>query len=278
MDRRWKPNVELAPNCPRCNSSNTKFCYYNNYSLTQPRYFCKGCRRYWTKGGSLRNVPVGGGYRKNRRGKSVRISTGRSSSYGSVLAGVGRSVSPPHDPTRSSASPIDLALVYAKFLNQQPEVNPGLVIPELPREFGASFDLPIISDPNSHSQVHFSQEHGLAGCQGLSNPSLETHLSGGHQVCLGEFDLNHKQQDRISQFTVSDTGNYELQPFPAEEVVQDLFWLNPPVVGSNFSCHPMQLQRLEPVTEDRSTLHSNNPLNGNWSCFDWSSYGTFSGH
>ncbi|KAK4600942.1 hypothetical protein RGQ29_010501 [Quercus rubra] len=72
MDRMSKPNVEIAPNCPRCASSNTKFCYYNNYSLSQPRYFCKGCRRYWTRGGSLRNVPVGGGCRKNRRGKSSR--------------------------------------------------------------------------------------------------------------------------------------------------------------------------------------------------------------
>ncbi|XP_024976317.1 dof zinc finger protein DOF3.7-like [Cynara cardunculus var. scolymus] len=52
--------------CPRCDSSNTKFCYYNNYNLTQPRYFCKTCRRYWTRGGALRNVPIGGGCRKNK--------------------------------------------------------------------------------------------------------------------------------------------------------------------------------------------------------------------
>ncbi|KAL8511500.1 hypothetical protein ACS0TY_018052 [Phlomoides rotata] len=32
-------------NCPRCHSDNTKFCYYNNHSLTQSRYFCKTCRR-----------------------------------------------------------------------------------------------------------------------------------------------------------------------------------------------------------------------------------------
>lgn len=62
---------EQALNCPRCNSTNTKFCYYNNYSLTQPRYFCKTCRRYWTEGGSLRNVPVGGGSRKNKRSSSA---------------------------------------------------------------------------------------------------------------------------------------------------------------------------------------------------------------
>ncbi|KMZ56613.1 Dof zinc finger protein DOF3.6 [Zostera marina] len=56
-------------NCPRCDSINTKFCYFNNYSLSQPRHFCKTCRRYWTRGGALRNVPVGGGCRRNKRGK-----------------------------------------------------------------------------------------------------------------------------------------------------------------------------------------------------------------
>ncbi|PKA56728.1 Dof zinc finger protein DOF5.6 [Apostasia shenzhenica] len=66
-ERRLRPPHEQALKCPRCDSTHTKFCYYNNYSLSQPRYFCKTCRRYWTKGGSLRNVPVGGGCRKNKR-------------------------------------------------------------------------------------------------------------------------------------------------------------------------------------------------------------------
>ncbi|CAI9274582.1 unnamed protein product [Lactuca saligna] len=70
LERRARPQKEAAINCPRCNSTNTKFCYYNNYSLSQPRYFCKTCRRYWTEGGSLRNVPVGGGSRKNKRSSS----------------------------------------------------------------------------------------------------------------------------------------------------------------------------------------------------------------
>jgi len=61
--------------CPRCDSLNTKFCYYNNYSLSQPRYFCKTCRRYWTQGGTLRNVPVGGGCRKGKRAKSSNPSS-----------------------------------------------------------------------------------------------------------------------------------------------------------------------------------------------------------
>ncbi|PIN11968.1 hypothetical protein CDL12_15433 [Handroanthus impetiginosus] len=64
------PLPETALKCPRCESTNTKFCYFNNYSLSQPRHFCKTCRRYWTRGGALRNVPVGGGCRRNKRSKS----------------------------------------------------------------------------------------------------------------------------------------------------------------------------------------------------------------
>ncbi|CAK9882037.1 unnamed protein product [Sphagnum jensenii] len=52
--------------CPRCESLDTKFCYYNNYNINQPRHFCKSCQRYWTAGGTLRNVPVGAGRRKNK--------------------------------------------------------------------------------------------------------------------------------------------------------------------------------------------------------------------
>ncbi|XP_027917962.1 cyclic dof factor 4-like [Vigna unguiculata] len=50
--------------CPRCKSMETKFCYFNNYNVNQPRHFCKGCQRYWTAGGALRNVPIGAGRRK----------------------------------------------------------------------------------------------------------------------------------------------------------------------------------------------------------------------
>ncbi|XVF10343.1 hypothetical protein REPUB_Repub07fG0174700 [Reevesia pubescens] len=78
LERKTRPQKEQALNCPRCNSTNTKFCYYNNYSLTQPRYFCKTCRRYWTEGGSLRNIPVGGGSRKNKRSASSSISSSSS--------------------------------------------------------------------------------------------------------------------------------------------------------------------------------------------------------
>ncbi|KAL7135472.1 hypothetical protein ABFS83_11G099000 [Erythranthe nasuta] len=91
-----RPPQEPALKCPRCDSPNTKFCYYNNYSLAQPRHFCKTCRRYWTRGGALRNVPIGGGCRKNKKSSksssSPRLSTGGDSmdnSAGSARDGNG---------------------------------------------------------------------------------------------------------------------------------------------------------------------------------------------
>ncbi|XP_057529126.1 dof zinc finger protein DOF5.3-like [Amaranthus tricolor] len=74
--------------CPRCDSTNTKFCYYNNYNLTQPRHFCKTCRRYWTKGGTLRNVPIGGGCRKNKTisGNASSVASGLVKSASNSMA------------------------------------------------------------------------------------------------------------------------------------------------------------------------------------------------
>ncbi|KAK6123215.1 hypothetical protein DH2020_043039 [Rehmannia glutinosa] len=63
-----KPD-KIVP-CPRCNSMDTKFCYYNNYNVNQPRHFCKSCQRYWTNGGTMRNVPVGAGRRKSKNSAS----------------------------------------------------------------------------------------------------------------------------------------------------------------------------------------------------------------
>nr|GMD36328.1 dof zinc finger protein DOF5.6-like [Ipomoea batatas] len=80
IERRLRPPHDQALKCPRCESTHTKFCYYNNYSLSQPRYFCKTCRRYWTKGGTLRNIPVGGGCRKNKKVSSSSNNSSSSSS------------------------------------------------------------------------------------------------------------------------------------------------------------------------------------------------------
>ncbi|KAI6668860.1 hypothetical protein NL676_007082 [Syzygium grande] len=72
------PQAEALP-CSRCDSTNTKFCYYHNYSHSQPRHFCKSCRCYWTQGSTLRNVPqVGGGSRKSAASASASSKRPRS--------------------------------------------------------------------------------------------------------------------------------------------------------------------------------------------------------
>ncbi|KAL3824834.1 hypothetical protein ACJIZ3_020863 [Penstemon smallii] len=103
-----RPQHEQSPKCPRCDSTHTKFCYYNNYSLSQPRYFCKTCRRYWTKGGTLRNIPVGGGCRKNNNKKQLSSSTTNSSSSSSKKNNNNNkpSLPPTYNNNNSSSSPI----------------------------------------------------------------------------------------------------------------------------------------------------------------------------
>ncbi|ESQ31680.1 hypothetical protein EUTSA_v10004655mg [Eutrema salsugineum] len=87
-DKTLRKPTKILP-CPRCNSMETKFCYYNNYNVNQPRHFCKACQRYWTSGGTMRSVPVGAGRRKNKSNLS-------SSHYGHVTT-----ISEPNGPVLS---------------------------------------------------------------------------------------------------------------------------------------------------------------------------------
>ncbi|XP_023547021.1 dof zinc finger protein DOF3.4-like [Cucurbita pepo subsp. pepo] len=105
------PQSDPLP-CPRCDSLNTKFCYYNNYNLSQPRHFCKSCRRYWTHGGTLRDVPVGGGSRKNsKRSRYHNINNTNTSSSASA------SVSSTSVSSSTSASSSSASLLPAPTLN-----------------------------------------------------------------------------------------------------------------------------------------------------------------
>ncbi|XWS59374.1 hypothetical protein CRYUN_Cryun08bG0116200 [Craigia yunnanensis] len=241
MERGWKPSAEISPNCPRCGSSNTKFCYYNNYSLTQPRYFCKGCRRYWTKGGSLRNVPVGGGCRKNRRGKSLRLpsdgvpskslscgvlptdTTGHS--YGNKVNASAESNS---SSGMSDGSHIDLALVYANYLNnQQPEHKSGFEVPQFPSEFDPSLEFSSLSNTNIESSIQLPEGNSLIGCLTRSVLSTENHLRNNDQTYYSGLEAFHKHQDRFQQFTSHETSYCALPPLPVDDLsFQEILWPN----------------------------------------------------
>ncbi|XP_011101009.1 dof zinc finger protein DOF1.8-like isoform X2 [Sesamum indicum] len=166
-----RPQREQALNCPRCNSTNTKFCYYNNYSLSQPRYFCKTCRRYWTAGGSLRNIPVGGGSRKNKKSSSTSTTTS-SSSFTAPSPSPANYTSkklpdliiPQHQNPKNSAhdtQDLDLGLI-SSTANDFKAINELIQVPN----FEASKDL---QNPcSSSSSDHHHHHHHLSALELLS--------------------------------------------------------------------------------------------------------------
>lgn len=130
------PMPEAALKCPRCESTNTKFCYFNNYSLSQPRHFCKTCRRYWTRGGALRNVPVGGGCRRNKRSKGSSNNSKSPASSGDRQAapsGSGTSSMNPSNSTNSGISANILGLT-----SQIPQLRFMSPLSQLTHDFGSS--------------------------------------------------------------------------------------------------------------------------------------------
>ncbi|CAN8247293.1 unnamed protein product [Cochlearia groenlandica] len=177
-----------AQKCPRCESSNTKFCYYNNYSLSQPRYFCKSCRRYWTKGGTLRNVPVGGGCRRNKRSSS-------SSSSFSNNKPISFHNDPLHNPLitgmPSSSFGYDLNLAFATLHKHDPSSSTSQAM----SSFGFGSDLSIYGN----SQSHVFGNGGVFGGQ-------NGHLNNGGNLCYGFMPGNENESKRNSS---SLEGNVE---------------------------------------------------------------------
>ncbi|XP_076956113.1 dof zinc finger protein DOF3.5-like [Bidens hawaiensis] len=210
MERGWKPTVEICPPCPRCGSSNTKFCYYNNYSLTQPRYFCKGCRRYWTKGGSLRNIPIGGGCRKTRRAKSIRASdttnannilvhnTGGSAGY------VENRADSAGGSTMMQPTLIDLQQVYANFLNQRPEVAN--------QEQMHDQTMHIEGDPISSIGFSGIPNMDIMEFNSTNYGSFDSFISGYNSI------FNNHEGHEKHYFGTSDISNCGLPPLPGEEI------------------------------------------------------------
>lgn len=220
MEKWWKANnVEISPNCPRCGSTNTKFCYYNNYSSTQPRYFCKGCRRYWTKGGSLRNVPVGGGCRKSRSAKYNKTfrQANNSVGYSDDLMASPNSVV-------SDAPSIDLAQVYASFLNQKPDQAVQTVrYPNEPDYYSCLLN----TTDFGHSALS-EEELGLIDCLHFHEQSTESHFGESIQMYLFGFNsIQNHQEYYSSSYDTTNNTNFELPPLPGEETEishGDMLW------------------------------------------------------
>ncbi|KAK4439961.1 Dof zinc finger protein DOF1.4 [Sesamum alatum] len=181
--------------CPRCDSSNTKFCYYNNYSLSQPRHFCKACKRYWTRGGTLRNVPVGGGCRKNKRVK-------RHPASNSVD---GISSSPTANPSHHVQPQIDLSPV-SNHIN-----NPLFYsLPTNPLELNFPFSSFSSTRVSSDSfDLHQPQMNGLG--IGFSSGLMAT----THEVPNDEYKNGFKQ----IQDVITTSSNSSLFPTPGNNSI-----------------------------------------------------------
>lgn len=276
VERKWKSNVDVAPNCPRCASPNTKFCYYNNYSLSQPRYFCKGCRRYWTKGGSLRNVPVGGGCRKYRRAKSSKISqdergcgradeTSACSSDKDSMAQQGGA---------TIGSDIDLAAVFSKFLNQNLSHGPESIDGELRDEGSELVNISSSSTPISDSYQNDPMMESLKRSDLTQESNL---LEGRSQLLVGE--KPRFEEERIDQELMEsqDMNAFGLQNLLIDEIVQDAWWSDDANLPDVPNWQPMvQLRGFDSFSvDDRLKISANFISDNNWSSFDLSGFEVF---
>ncbi|KAJ9679990.1 hypothetical protein PVL29_021776 [Vitis rotundifolia] len=196
-ERRARPQKDQALNCPRCNSTNTKFCYYNNYSLSQPRYFCKTCRRYWTEGGSLRNVPVGGGSRKNKRSTS--------SSSSSLSPASSKKLLPDHLITSTPPG-------FSSSASQNPKIHEGqdlnLAFPPPPEDYNNSISEFADLSYNGDSKPH------------LQNPTPSSSSSHHHLSAMELLKSTGIASRGLSSFmpmSVSDSNSIYSSGFPLQE-------------------------------------------------------------
>lgn len=177
--------------CPRCDSTNTKFCYFNNYNKSQPRHFCKSCKRHWTKGGTLRNVPVGGG-RKNKRPKASAAATP------AVKSNINMGIQPQQQQQeRKNISALgdhdksNLSDIFYQALMQQNSVGssngmPMASIPSLPLNQNlhfpfrslTSFDSRPCSLPSSFHSYNYSGEAQTNAVEGSNTASFTPSTSG----------------------------------------------------------------------------------------------------
>ncbi|KAL8550972.1 hypothetical protein ACS0TY_000160 [Phlomoides rotata] len=197
-EKKPRPQKDQALNCPRCASTNTKFCYYNNYSLSQPRYFCKTCRRYWTDGGSLRSVPVGGGSRKNRRSTSSAPSSKKQFS----------------DPTAQNFSP------------QNPKIHEGqdLNLAYNPSNGMSEFVTLPFGIGNSHNPTQ-SQHFPFFKTGNFTSLMAESTNSVYSQAGFAEFKPSLGfSVDEIANYgnnSIEDSISRRVSSFPFEELKQD---------------------------------------------------------
>lgn len=185
-------------------------------------------------------MPVGGGCRKNRRAKSAsrlseRVSTNYSKSFSGFDDNMNNQIkgcsSDGDSAGQASGADIDMAAVFAKFLNDRSSNSDNF-----PEEFV--------------SQEFDNVSNSFAPDSIQNDPILEE-FNG---IPVGE-----KQQQCQNLLEMSDVNNanaaFELQTLLDDEVVQDFSWQS-----------VFQLQEFDSFGANHDQLlASSNPMNDNWS-------------
>ncbi|CAJ2635472.1 dof zinc finger protein DOF2.4-like [Trifolium pratense] len=243
--------------CPRCDSSNTKFCYYNNYNLTQPRHFCKTCRRYWTKGGALRNVPIGGGCRKNKSigmsNTAAKTTTNKMKTVASEFfrsassQGFDHVVTPPSQILWGSPQNSHILSLFRSSQNQSP--NPNHVKEEGNNSLlGSHISHMMTSQPLISSNVYDDGVgHVLCNPFWRNNHENQTQqLQNNGGFVLGEQQQQHHQNSGIQELyqklrssTTSSSGNNYCSEIAAS---------SPTVLLGNVASNPSSISNILETT------------------------------
>ncbi|EHA8591733.1 putative dof zinc finger protein DOF4.1 [Cocos nucifera] len=161
--------------------------------------------------------------------------------------------------TTTDGSTIDLALLYAKFLNQHPVVEPGLGATELPGGIDESFDSSGKqgdTNLNQQSPAPLPNQYKLVECQRASEPIAEALLGDGDQHNLPV-----------------DPSACESPAFPTEGISSFLSSNCPGV--PNLTSEAANYQGFgSSQLEDSMALHQNLIVN-DWSTMDYSSLEAF---
>ncbi|PIA38665.1 hypothetical protein AQUCO_02700116v1 [Aquilegia coerulea] len=213
QDKKVRPQQEQALKCPRCDSTNTKFCYYNNYSLSQPRYFCKGCKRYWTQGGTLRNVPVGGGCRKNNKRSSSSSSSSSKRTQDQVLITTNSNQIPTLPLLTYDSN--DLTLAFARLHNNQPTMQLGLNDHDLSL-FGNSTSTnhcDILGNQNTTFTNNTSNNTTSTFLDALKSGFLDNDQGGSHSI----YNNGYGNED-LGEVLSGSAGGEEVVVLPCDEM------------------------------------------------------------
>ncbi|XP_055805098.1 dof zinc finger protein DOF1.1-like [Solanum dulcamara] len=219
--RRQPPPRPESLKCPRCDSISTKFCYYNNYNKLQPRHYCKGCKRHWTEGGTLRNVPVGGG-RKNKRLRPTDL-VDHITERKYVRLEINDQRCPLITTTTMNTSYMPSVTIRGNSTMNEDIKN----LPSSSYDIFSSVKLSSI--PQDHGNTHFSipQDHGNTHFSLIPNSSANTQLSSNvyYNEYMGNFDSTILEESTITTvmpitssndllshepWKVPETSNYDL--------------------------------------------------------------------